>query len=667
MSNAHLLDLTEFITIPFSQLTTKDIEYSITKYLNLIYKQLDKPLSINYNQLQQKLYLPLYKLNISWNTLLHLLSVNDGDALRALQDKYQEQLSNIDAKLSQNKDLYEAFKIIKARDYAQLNQEQQKVVDNTLQEFELNGINLSLTKQLKLGQINTELDKLAIKFDQNYIDSTLSYSLKLSKQEVQGIPEYLLSSYSKEGEYYVINLQDNSYHNCLRYINKRSIRKTIYQAHITLASEYYEPWDNTPIIKRILKLKALKAKLLGANNYTQLASRLKMASGTEVEHLITTLIDKALPQAKLDLATLTTFAKSKYKINQIRPWDLAYISEKYQQYLYDYSSEQIKQYFPLPAVLQGLFDLLHQLFNINFVANYSYESWHKDVLCYDIYSEDKHIAIIYLDLIERPNKQSGAWMNGARDKYTIKYQDHILRYEPQAYVVCNFSPTATNTPNLLSLDDVQTLFHEMGHTLHHCLTTIEEYSIAGINNVEFDAIELPSQLLENFVWKYDIITNITKHIDTQQSLPESLYNKIRQSRLYLNSFSILRQCELALFDFKLHQQNTTNYLNLAKQTAKFANVFTLTANNRYPNTFSHIFTSSYAASYYSYKWAEVLALDIYYTKFGTCDINDYPALGVELLDNLFSVGSLNSMQVNYQNLMHRPPELGAMLKHNALN
>lgn len=606
--------------------------------------------------------MPLYKLNLVWNTILHLLSVADDTSIRELHELYQSKISNLYTNLNQSHTLYNIVKQIHTTDYNQLNQAQKRVIDNTLRDFHLYGINLSANKQQELKQIELRLDQLASLFEQNVLDATNSYTLELEVQAMHGIPDKLLKLYKQEETKYQVTLHENSYYTFMRYANDRSLRKKLYQAYASLASKHYPQWDNSMIIEETLKLKQQKASLLGFDNYSAFATELKMAQVNEVTDFINNIISKLIPIAKRDYLTISSFAKQYYAIEQLQVWDLAYICEAYNNKTYGFSTNDIKQYFPLDTVLDGLFNLLDQLFSVRFKPNHNAPVWHSDVLCYDIYQQNDIIAHVYLDLFERNNKQSGAWMNGAYDKYKLNPTIPHINYLPVAYIICNFNTPNKDQPTTLNFSDVETLFHEMGHAIHHCLTDVEEYSIAGINGVEFDAIELPSQFMEYFVWKYEVLVTITKHVDTKEPLPYALYEKLWESHIKLNSFNILRQCELALFDFKLHQTNQSNYLNIAKSIAMSSNLLAWDEYNYYPNSFSHIFASSYAASYYSYTWAAMLALDIF-SQFSLAPKHDYSKLGANLTRYILSCGGLNPMHSNFIHLMQRPPKIDAMLKY----
>ncbi|MFN7094464.1 MAG: M3 family metallopeptidase, partial [Burkholderiales bacterium] len=385
---------------------------------------------------------------------------------------------------------------------------------------------------------------------------------------------------------------------------------------------------------------------------------------TQVLDFLFELANKSKAQALEDVAELTRFAQDTAGINHLAAWDIAYFSEKLQQQKYSYSNNELKQYFQLPTVLNGLFKLIAQLYQIEFRLNSTIPTWHKDMLTYDVLKDRLVIGNLYLDLFARKGKQSGAWMNSAQDKHT--YRDE--KFNPMAYIICNFTNPIGDKPSLLTFDEVQTLFHEMGHALHHLLTQRHHFAISGINGVEWDAVELPSQFMEYFTWNYAILSTITKHITTDQTLPLEFYNKLLNSRFYQSGLQMLRQLEFAIFDILLHSETNVaslDYLRLLDQVRQQVAVITPPKYNRFPNTFSHIFAGSYAAGYYSYKWAEVLATDIF-SVFDEVTQEHYKELGQKFLGTILSQGGLNPMLENFKAFMGREPQINALLKYSGI-
>ena len=474
------------------------------------------------------------------------------------------------------------------------------------------------SKKARFKAINEELSKLAAKFEENVLDTTNEYTLYVeSIAELAGIPEDVLqvakeAAEADKKEGYKFTLHFPSYMPVLQYADNRNLRGTLYRAYATRASEFGKPeFDNTSIILKILKLRDEAAKLLDFNNFAELSLATKMAdTPKQVIEFLQTLADRAKPYAEQDMRELVSYAK-KLDIKDMQAWDIAYVSEKLREEKYAFSDLEVKQYFPEDRVLAGLFKVVETIFGV-FVKKSNAPTWHKDAHFYEITNQNGNlIGQFYLDLYARNNKRGGAWMDEAITRRVI---DNKL-ITPVAYLTCNFSAPVGNKPALFTHDEVITLFHEFGHGLHHMLTQVSDYSVSGIKGVEWDAVELPSQFMENFCWEWDVLRHMTQHVDSGAQLPRELFDKMVTAKNFQAGMQTMRQIEFSLFDITLHSTFDANgsktVLDLLEEIRDQIAVVRPPKWNRFPNNFSHIFAGGYAAGYYSYKWAEVLSADAY--------------------------------------------------------
>lgn len=660
-----------FNTIDINYLTTQ-LEQKITNVHNIVAAIEASPIS-TWQTVVAPIHASLYELNFTWGIAEHLQSVKDSPELRELHEKYQPIVTDLYVNLGQNQRLYQHTQAVKDQEYSNLNAEQQKVLDNDLRDFRLSGITLENDKQQEYKKIQTKTSELKTKFDHNVLDATDSYVKYVSLDELAGVHADSIAMYKAQAEQaqaegYKITLHMPNYLPIMQYASNRELRRELYQAYVTRASELSMDgkFDNSPIIRQILELRSQKANLLNFKTYANYSLYTKMAETPEqVLDFLYQLAHKSRVYAEHDLNELRTFAQQLDGISELQAWDLAYYSEKLQEQKYSYSSNELKQYFPLPKAFVGLFGLIKQLYQVEFVANPTMPNWHADVSSYDVMQQGKLIGHIYFDLYAREGKQSGAWMNSAQNRNMDNGEARL----PIAYIICNFTKPIGTKPSLLSFDDVQTLFHEMGHGLHHLLTTIDNSAIAGINGVEWDAVELPSQFMEYFTWDYAILRTITAHVDTGAELPEELFAKVLAARHYQSGLQMLRQLEFAIFDLKLHGEynsNTANYLQLLNQVRQEISVLQPPEYNRFANSFGHIFAGGYAAGYYSYKWAEVLACDVF-SRFDGKSGSELSALGKQFCQTILSQGSLRPMMENFKTLMGREPQIEALIKYSGMN
>ena len=627
--------------------------------------QVESEIQISWNSLQDSLYLKLYNLSQIWVITNHLQSVNDSPELRKLKEKYQNKISEFYVRLGQSKKLYSILKYIKANESEHLDQEAIRIINNEFRDFKLSGIELDANKQTEFKNIQNKLTDLITKFEQNVMDATDSYSKTVDLEYLKGVPEDLLAQYKINNNKYKITLHIPSYLPIMEYCENRVLREELYHQYVTRASEFNGGnFNNSQNICEILNLRHQKAQLLGFNDYTELSLFTKMAKdASEVLDFLYNLSEKSKEQAIKEFEELKDFAKINYGIDSLEPWDIPFISEKLQQYKYSYSNWELKQYFQLDKILDGLFKLIYELYQVEFKIRSDIPSWHPDTKVYELSKDNKSIGLIYLDLFARNGKQSGAWMNSMQDRFVST----SITKAPQATIICNFAPPTSDGIALLTFDEVQTLFHEMGHSLHHLLTTINHFNISGINGVEWDAVELPSQFMEYFAWDRKILNNISSHTKTGLSIPDELYQKLINARYYQSGLAMLRQIEFAVLDIKLHQANISSsqdYLELTNKIRSQIAVIPQVGYNRFLNSFGHIFAGGYASGYYSYKWAELLATDIFSVFENKAS---YSILGNKFYNTILSQGGLNPMLDNFIAFMGREPEIDALLKNSGIH
>ncbi len=664
--------LNNFEFIPFCKFTLDELDLEINQILRDTKESLNSLEQLSNANMQiilEFLYPKLYKLNQLWSLAHHLLAVDNSEEIRKLEEKLQPIITEFYTNLGYNQKLYDFFKSIKENHLAKLTLEEEKILDNELHHYKLSGITLSEDKKNIFKEIQLKLVQLESKFEQNVIDATNEYAKYVTLEELSGIPENILNICKKMAEtaeksnLYKVTLHQPIYTPIMQYCDNRELRQELYYNYTTRSSEFNnKEYDNTSIINQIINLRNQKANLLGFKNYVDLSTYSKMAENSEqILDFLFKLSHKSHNQAQNDIIELDNFAKNNLNISQLEAWDVAYVSEKLQQAKYSYSNEELKQYFQLPIVLEGLFNLINKLYGIEFKLSPQIPVWHGSVTVYSVLKHEKIIGYLYLDLFTRDSKQPGAWMNSAQDKYITTAKEYL----PMAYIMCNFAPDIPNLPSLLTFDDTQTLFHEMGHALHHLLTKISLYPISGINGVEWDAVELPSQFMEYFTWDYEILSLITKHVKTGEKLPYELYQKVNKARYFQSGLYMLRQLEFSIFDIMLHLNPKENYQTILDNVRNQIAVVKPPTFNRFANTFSHIFAGSYAAGYYSYKWAEVLAAEVY-SKFDEISKDKYQELGQEFHNKILSQGGLYKMADNFRNFMGREPDINTLLHYSGI-
>ena len=611
-------------------------------------------------------------LSRAWGAVSHLMSVCDEPELRKAYNEALPIVTQFWIGLSQS-NLSQKYKAIReSEEFKNLSAVRQRIVNEELIDFKLAGAFLPEDKKAELKKVKESLAQESQKFSENLLDATNAYGLLVKdEKELAGIPADDIASFKETAEAadqkgYRITLQIPHYLAVLQYADNRKLRETLYHAYVTRASEldFEGKFNNNEVMKRIVELRATEASLLGYHNYGEVSLATKMANTPkEVVSFLRDLAQKSLPQAKADMAEVKAFAKEKLGIEDPQSWDLPYASEKLREAQYAFSDQEVKQYFTLPAVFKGLFGLVQTLFNIRIVKDKA-PVWHPDVQFFRIENaQGEKIAQFYMDLYARPNKRGGAWMDNDRTRNRLYGELQT----PVAYLVCNFAKPVGDKPALLTHDDVLTLFHEFGHGLHHMLSRIEEPAASGINGVEWDAVECPSQFMENFAWDWTVIENLTARVQTGEKLPRSLYDKMLAAKNFQSAMAMVRQLEFGLFDMLLHTEfdpTKDTIQGLLLQVRKEVAVTHQPDYNRFPNSFSHIFAGGYAAGYYSYKWAEILSSDAFSLFEETGVLNSQT--GKKWLDEVLAVGSSRPAMDSFIAFRGRAPKIDALLRHSGI-
>ena len=637
--------------------------------------QLDQP---DWRNFAEKIENIDERISRTWSPVGHLNAVQDSSELRDAHEQSIKMLTEYSSEVGQDPQLFKQYKAIReGSDFTKLSIAQQKIVDNCLLDFRLGGAELDEKQQDRFREINKQLSELSNNFSRNVLDATEAWQKTISdKSELAGLPDSALdmaSQLAQEAEQsgWLLNLQIPSYLAVMQHADNAELRKEMYLAYSARASEFSDngKFNNTPLINEILTLRKEKANLLGFPNYAEYSLVKKMANDSnEVVTFLNDLVSHAKPVAEKELAELQAFAKEAGHSGALESWDISYYSEKLREQRYAFNDEQIKPYLPAPKVFDGLFECVKRLFGIHIKANNSIETWHEDVRCFDVCRDihDGNQAVIgqlYTDLYVRKNKRGGAWMDTCIDRRRIDGQVQI----PVAYLTCNFSPPIGDDPALLTHDEVETLFHEFGHTLHHLLTEVDEMSVAGINGVAWDAVELPSQFLENWCWHEQSLNLIAEHYQTGEALPSELLAKMRAAKNFQSGMQTLRQVEFALFDMRLHSEflpEKDDVQAVLDDLRKQVAVVIPPANNRFQNSFSHIFAGGYAAGYYSYKWSEVLSADAF-SRFEEEGIFNAQT-GNDFLKSILQRGGAEDQNDLFIEFRGRAPDIQALLQQTGI-
>lgn len=615
-------------------------------------------------------------LSLFWSPVSHLNSVMNNDQLREVYKQCVPKLSTYYTELGQNQVLYNATLALKnSAEYPTLITEQQRQIEQDLRDFELGGVSLNDDAKQRFSEISLALSKLTTEFSDNVLDATNAWEKVISdEQGLDGLPQSAVAAArqraeSKNKKGYLLNLEFPCYMSVMMFANDRALRQEVYTAFATRASQEgpgAAKFDNTENIEKILTLRAEKATLLGFDSFADLSVVPKMVeSPQQVLDFLNDLANKAVPMAKAEFADLAAFAKEHLDLNDLAAWDIAYASDRLKKQQHDISDEELKPYFPADKAIPGMFAVVGKLFGLTIEAIDDVDVYHPDVRLYGITDEQGRArGEFYMDNYARENKRGGAWMDvcATRQRLAAGVQ------QPIAYLTCNLTPPVGDDPALLTHNEVTTLFHEFGHGLHHMLTQVETAGVSGINGVEWDAVELPSQFLENWCWERESIDLISGHYETGESLPDELLEKMRNARNFQSAMQLVRQLEFSLFDMQLHIQATATEspdvqatLNTIREAVA---AIPVPAFNRFQTSFSHIFAGGYSAGYFSYKWAEVLSADAF-SRFEEEGIFN-ESTGRSFLHNVLEVGGSRDAMSSFKAFRGREPQVDALLRHSGL-
>ncbi|MEH6358048.1 MAG: oligopeptidase A [Pseudomonadales bacterium] len=664
----------------FSAIKPEHIQPAIEQLLQRNRDQIHAVLASGNELTWDALVMPLEalddQLSQSWSPVSHMNSVVNNDALREAYNACLPLLSEYSTEMGQSPELYSAYQAIAdSESYAQLDQAQQKSIDNTLRDFRLAGVALSDDKKQRYGDIKKRLSELTSKFSENVLDATQAWTkLVDNADELTGVPESSLAAMAqaaeaKDQQGYLVTLEFPSYFPIVTYCENAALREEVYEAFVTRASDQGPnagEWDNSDLIDEILALRHELARLLDFDNYAAYSLATKMAeTPRQVTQFLQDLADKSRPQALQEFAELQAYAKESFDVAALQPWDVGFYSEKLRQHRYAISQEELRPYFPVNKVISGMFEVVHRLYGIDIEAVTAVDSWHQDVRFYEIKKDGQAIGRFYLDLYARANKRGGAWMDECR----VRRRDSDGNLQlPVAYLTCNFNGPVGDKPALLTHNEVTTLFHEFGHGLHHMLTQIEVGAVSGINGVPWDAVELPSQFMENWCWQPEGIALISSHFETGEPLPKAMLDKLLAARNFQAAMQMVRQLEFSLFDFRIHQEYNPQLQGgvqaILDEVREQLAVVPIVPYNRFQHGFSHIFAGGYAAGYYSYKWAEVLSADAF-SKFEEEGIFNKET-GQSFLENVLHKGGSEEPMALFVAFRGREPSVEPLLRHSGL-
>ncbi len=681
----------------FDQIHAEHIKPAITELLTQAKKIVHDCLQATSHYTWENLVSPIEevedRLHKAWSPVSHLNAVMNNEQLREEYNACLPLLSDYSTEMGQNEKLFNAYQYIaQSENFALLEKAQQKIITNALRDFQLSGVALNPEDKKRYKDISQQLSQLASRYEENVLDSTNAWTKHIyNVEELAGLPQSALEQAKQSAEMFhvkqsknntnesamfhveqsdnsvgwLITLQYPSYIAVMTYADNRELRREHYTAFATRATE--GEFDNTQIMEDILALRHEEALLLGFENYAQLSIAAKMASTTdEVIDFLEDLAQKSRPQAQEDILALQIFARDNYNIDKLEAWDITYLSEKMRLANYQLSQEEVKSYFPVPNVLSGLFTILNRLYGLHIHELTHFNRWNENVQLFEV--SDKHghhRGRFYLDLYAREKKRGGAWMDDCIGRRKINAD--TIQY-PVAYLVCNFTPPTATHPSLLTHDDVTTLFHEFGHGLHHILTQVNYAGVAGINGVAWDAVELPSQFMENWCWEKEVLALISAHYKTGETLPECLLEKMLAAKNFQTGMSMVRQLEFSLFDFYIHRDFDPHkggrIYETLNQIRERVSVLPVADFNRFAHSFSHIFAGGYSAGYYSYKWAEVLSSDAF-SLFEEKGIFDEET-GQAFLTIILEKGGSDDAMALFKKFRGREPSCDALLRHSGI-
>ncbi|GMR16104.1 MAG: oligopeptidase A [Gammaproteobacteria bacterium] len=673
---------------PFQHIKPEHVEPALKTLIKLNREQLQALLKNNEHYSWENLIQPLEdmddRLGRMWSPVSHMNSVVNSDALRDAYNNCLPLLSEYSTEMGQNVELYEAYQAIKdSPEYSNLDEARKKIIDNALRDFHLSGIDLPVEKKKRFREIRQQLSKLTSKYEENVLDATQAWTKHITdEKQLAGLPRSALAmakqaAEAKELDGWLFTLNFPSYYAVVSYADDRALREEMYQAYSTRASDQGPDagkWDNSEVMQDILALRHEVAQLLGFKNYAERSLATKMAEDPkQVLTFLHDLAKRSKPMAKQELAELTGFAKQEHGINDLSAWDVPYYGEKLRQHTFDFSQEDLKPYFPETKVIPGMFAVVKRLYGISIneidaSSVNAVETWHDDVHFYEIRDEKNELrGQFYLDVYSRDKKRGGAWMDDCIGRK--RNVDGSLQI-PVAYLTCNLTPPIGDDPALFTHDEVTTLFHEFGHGLHHMLTRVEHIGVSGINGVAWDAVELPSQFMENWCWEREALDLIAAHYQTGEPIPEELFNKMYAAKNFQAGMQMVRQIEFSLFDFRMYYEysaqakSADSIQNILDEVRKEVSVLTPPSYNRFQHGFSHIFAGGYAAGYYSYKWAEVLSADAF-SLFEEKGIFDSET-GNAFLQCVLEQGGTKEPMELFKKFRGREPEIDALLRHSGI-
>ncbi|MEZ7766827.1 oligopeptidase A [Haemophilus parahaemolyticus] len=663
---------------PFSQIKPEHIQPAVEAVIKECRETIERVSQID-NPTWENFYLPQVmagdKFNRAWSPIGHLNGVKNSPELREAYQACLPLLSDYSTWAGQHQGLYQGYvKLKNSPEFATYSVAQKKAVENSLRDFELSGISLPADKQKRYGEVSARLSELGSQFSNNVLDATMGWDIVVTDEaQLKGLPESALeaaklSAQSKGKEGYRFTLEFPSYYPVLVYCENRELRAMIYKEYATRASDQGSnagKWDNSANIEEKLKLRLEMAQLLGFETYAHLSLATKMAENPQqVVNFLEDLAKRSKEQGKNEICELKKFVRENYGVETLEPWDIAFYSEKQKQALYAINDEELRPYFPEDRVLSGLFELMKRIFGLRIEEKFGIDTWHEDVRFFQIYDEKgEERGSFYLDLYARENKRGGAWMDDCINQKRLA--DGSLQ-KPVAYLTCNFNKPIGDKPALFTHDEVTTLFHEFGHGIHHMLTQIDVGDVAGINGVPWDAVELPSQFLENWCWEEEALQFISGHYETGEPLPKEKLTQLLKAKNFQAAMFVLRQLEFGLFDFRLHLAQPREGLVLETLQAVKKDVAVVKTPEwvRTPHSFSHIFAGGYAAGYYSYLWAEVLSADAF-SKFEEEGIFNRQT-GQQFLDCILTRGGSEEPMVLFERFRGRKPTLDALLRHKGI-
>jgi oligopeptidase A len=664
---------------PFASIHAEHVEPAIAQLIENCQRSIDELLAANTHYNWDNLLAEIEEqednLTKAWSPVGHLNAVMNTDELRSAYNACLPLLSAHSTWMGQHKKLCAAYQQIADSDeFATLELQKKTAITHALRDFKLAGVSLPEQDKEKYGEIKNRLSKLSSEFSDNVLDATNAWSKLVSEEDLAGLPSTALAGAKQRAEQagkegYLINLEFPSLQPVMTYCNNQALRQEVSQAFSTRASEqgpHAGQWDNSANIEEILTLRQELAVLLGFDNYAEVSLATKMAGSTkQVVDFLEQLAGRTTAQAQQEWQDLNAYALKEFGQDNLNAWDVAYYSEKMRIALFEISQEDIRPYLPAPRVLKGMFEVVNRLYGVDVKEITDFESYHPDLRFFEVSRSGEAIARFYLDMYARPHKQGGAWMDDCRSR---RYSQGSLQL-PVAYLTCNFTPPVGDNPALLNDQELLTLFHEFGHGLHHMLTAQSVSAVSGINGVSWDAVELPSQFMENWCWEKEALAFISGHFETGESLPEELLSKMLAAKNFHSAMAMVRQLEFSLFDFRLHMEwaesGTLSVQDIVDEVRNKVAVVVAPPWNRFQNSFSHIFGGGYAAGYYSYKWAEVLSADAF-SKFEEDGIFNRET-GASFQKNILEMGGARDAMDSFVAFREREPDIEPLLRHCGIN